>query len=56
MRFELEFIMFRKKWLSESDYMGDYMRMYLTRNWIDSVHGRNYWKALVNATLNFLFS
>jgi hypothetical protein len=36
----------------------DNIRMYLkeisinTRNWVQSIQGRNYWKVLVNTTLN----
>ena len=37
---------------------GDSIRMHLlemginTRNWVDSAQNRDYWRALVNATLN----
>ena len=36
----------------------DYIRVYIkdigvnTRKWVESVQGRDYWRALVNATLN----
>ena len=43
--------MSRRKW--ENDIRIDLKQMSInTRNWVDSAHVKDYWRALVNAALN----